>query len=42
MVGFQPLLCGLSPEEDWKSLKLLEKTMPKLKAAIAPRPESAS
>jgi alkanesulfonate monooxygenase SsuD/methylene tetrahydromethanopterin reductase-like flavin-dependent oxidoreductase (luciferase family) len=34
-VGFQPLLGGLSPEEGWKSLKLLEQTMPKLKAAIA-------
>lgn len=34
-IGFQPLLGGLSPEEGWKSLKLLEATMPKLKAAIA-------
>lgn len=34
-IGFQPLLGGLSPEEGWKSLKLLEQTMPKLKAAIA-------
>ena len=33
--GFQPLLGGLSPEEGWKSLELLEKTMPRLKAAIA-------
>ena len=33
--AFQPLLGGLSPEEGWKSLKLLEQTMPKLKAAIA-------
>ena len=32
---FQPLLGGLSPEEGWKSLKLLEQTMPKLKSAIA-------
>ncbi|RDH77663.1 LLM class flavin-dependent oxidoreductase [Mycolicibacterium moriokaense] len=31
---FQPLLGGLSPEEGWKSLKLLEQTMPKLKSAI--------
>ena len=31
---FQPLLGGLSPEEGWKSLKLLEQTMPKLKEAI--------
>jgi alkanesulfonate monooxygenase SsuD/methylene tetrahydromethanopterin reductase-like flavin-dependent oxidoreductase (luciferase family) len=34
-IGFQPLLGGLSPDEGWKSLKLLEQTMPKLKAAIA-------
>jgi alkanesulfonate monooxygenase SsuD/methylene tetrahydromethanopterin reductase-like flavin-dependent oxidoreductase (luciferase family) len=34
-IGFQPLLGGLSPEEGWKSLKLLEQTMPRLKAAIA-------
>ncbi|MEO7247227.1 MAG: LLM class flavin-dependent oxidoreductase [Novosphingobium sp.] len=33
--GFQPLLGGLSPEEGWKSLRLLEATMPRLKAAIA-------
>jgi alkanesulfonate monooxygenase SsuD/methylene tetrahydromethanopterin reductase-like flavin-dependent oxidoreductase (luciferase family) len=33
--GFQPLLGGLSPDEGWKSLKLLERTMPKLRAAIA-------
>ena len=33
--GFQPLMGGLSPEEGWKSLRLLEATMPKLKAAIA-------
>ena len=33
--GFQPLLGGLSPVEGWKSLKLLEQTMPKLRAAIA-------
>ena len=31
---FQPLLGGLSPEEGWKSMKLLEQTMPKLKEAI--------
>ena len=31
---FQPLLGGLAPEEGWKSLKLLEQTMPKLKEAI--------
>jgi alkanesulfonate monooxygenase SsuD/methylene tetrahydromethanopterin reductase-like flavin-dependent oxidoreductase (luciferase family) len=30
--GFQPLLGGLSPAEGWKSLELLGKTMPKLKA----------
>jgi alkanesulfonate monooxygenase SsuD/methylene tetrahydromethanopterin reductase-like flavin-dependent oxidoreductase (luciferase family) len=34
-IRFQPLLGGLSPEEGWKSLKLLEVTMPRLKAAIA-------
>ena len=34
-IGFQPLLGGLAPEEGWKSLKLLEQTMPALKAAIA-------
>jgi len=32
---FQPLLGGFSPEEGWKSLKLLEQTMPTLKAALA-------
>jgi len=37
-IGFQPLLGGLSPEEGWKSLKLLEQTLPKLKAAIAALP----
>ena len=30
-VGLQPLLGGLSPDEGWKSLKLLEKTMPRLR-----------
>jgi alkanesulfonate monooxygenase SsuD/methylene tetrahydromethanopterin reductase-like flavin-dependent oxidoreductase (luciferase family) len=34
-IGFQPLLGGLSPEEGWKGMMLLEQTMPKLKAAIA-------
>jgi len=34
-IGFQPLLGGLSPDEGWKSLKLLEQTMPELKKAIA-------
>ncbi len=33
--GFQPLLGGLSPEEGWKSLRLLERTMPLLRAAVA-------
>jgi hypothetical protein len=33
--GFQPLVGGLPPEEGWKSLRLLEKVMPQLKAAIA-------
>src|SRR5690606_20389630 len=34
-IGFQPLLGGLSPEEGWKRLKLLEATMPRLREAIA-------
>jgi hypothetical protein len=34
-LSFQPLLGGLSPEEGWKSLKLLEQVMPDLKRAIA-------
>jgi alkanesulfonate monooxygenase SsuD/methylene tetrahydromethanopterin reductase-like flavin-dependent oxidoreductase (luciferase family) len=33
--AFQPLLGGLSPEEGWKSLKLLQQVMPKLQAEIA-------
>lgn len=33
-IGFQPLLGGLSPDEGWKSLKLLEATMPALREAI--------
>jgi alkanesulfonate monooxygenase SsuD/methylene tetrahydromethanopterin reductase-like flavin-dependent oxidoreductase (luciferase family) len=34
-IGFQPLLGGLDPAEGWKSLKLLEQTMPELTKAIA-------
>jgi alkanesulfonate monooxygenase SsuD/methylene tetrahydromethanopterin reductase-like flavin-dependent oxidoreductase (luciferase family) len=34
-IGFQPLLGGLSPDEGWKCLQLLEQTMPELKARIA-------
>lgn len=34
-ISFQPLLGGLAPEEGWKSLKLLEKTLPDIKAALA-------
>ena len=34
-VGFQPLLGGLSPAEGWKSLKLLEQTMPRLREAMS-------
>jgi alkanesulfonate monooxygenase SsuD/methylene tetrahydromethanopterin reductase-like flavin-dependent oxidoreductase (luciferase family) len=34
-LGFQPLLGGLSPDEGWKSLKLLEQVMPDLKRAIS-------
>lgn len=30
-LGFQPLLGGLPPEEGWKSLELLEKTLPRLR-----------
>lgn len=30
-VGFQPLLGGLSPEEGWKSLRLLEQTLPRIR-----------
>ena len=33
-VGFQPLLGGLAPEEGWKSLRLLEQTMPELRAIV--------
>ena len=34
-ISFQPLLGGLAPEDGWKSLKLLEQTLPKIKAALA-------
>jgi alkanesulfonate monooxygenase SsuD/methylene tetrahydromethanopterin reductase-like flavin-dependent oxidoreductase (luciferase family) len=34
-IGFQPLLGGLDPAEGWKSLRLLEQTMPDLQKAIA-------
>ena len=34
-ISFQPLLGGLAPEEGWKSLKLVEQTLPKIKAALA-------
>ena len=34
-VGIQPLLGGLSPEEGWKSMKLLKQIMPDIRAAIA-------
>jgi hypothetical protein len=34
-IGFQPLLGGIAPEEGWKSLRLLEATMPALREAIA-------
>ncbi|GGN39790.1 hypothetical protein GCM10011349_00040 [Novosphingobium indicum] len=33
-IGFQPLLGGLSPEEGWKSLRLLEQVMSELKETI--------
>ncbi|MET1756107.1 LLM class flavin-dependent oxidoreductase [Novosphingobium sp. RD2P27] len=38
VLGFQPLLGGLAPEEGWKSLRLLEKTMPKLREVLASKP----
>jgi len=34
-IGFQPLLGGLAPEEGWKSLKLLEQAMPRVKELTA-------
>lgn len=34
-LGLQPLLGGLSPEEGWKSLRLLEQAMPDIRAALA-------
>lgn len=34
-LGLQPLLGGLSPEEGWKSLRLLESIMPRLREALA-------
>jgi alkanesulfonate monooxygenase SsuD/methylene tetrahydromethanopterin reductase-like flavin-dependent oxidoreductase (luciferase family) len=34
-ISFQPLVGGLAPEEGWKSLKLLEQTLPQIKAALA-------
>lgn len=34
-LGLQPLIGGLSPEEGWKSLKLLEQVLPDVKAAFA-------
>ena len=34
-ISFQPLLGGLAPEEGWKSLKLLEQTLPKIKTVLA-------
>jgi len=35
--GFQPLVGGLPPEEGWRGLELLKKTMPRLRAAIDAR-----
>jgi alkanesulfonate monooxygenase SsuD/methylene tetrahydromethanopterin reductase-like flavin-dependent oxidoreductase (luciferase family) len=34
-IGFQPLLGGMSPDDGWKSMKLLEQLMPELKTKIA-------
>ena len=36
--GFQPLLGGLDPAQGWKSLELLGKALPRLKAALAQIP----
>lgn len=36
---FQPLVGGLAPEQGWKSLKLLEQTLPRLKQALAALPK---
>ncbi|MHA3790624.1 LLM class flavin-dependent oxidoreductase [Sphingomonas sp. YL-JM2C] len=36
--GFQPLLGGLAPEEGWKSLRLLERTLPRLRKAMSELP----
>lgn len=40
-VSLQPLLGGLSPEEGWKSLKLLEGALPRIREAIAEREPAA-
>ena len=34
-ISFQPLLGGLAPEQGWKSLKLLEQTLPEIRAVLA-------
>jgi len=34
-LNFWPLVGGLAPEEGWKSLRLLEQTLPELKAKLA-------
>jgi alkanesulfonate monooxygenase SsuD/methylene tetrahydromethanopterin reductase-like flavin-dependent oxidoreductase (luciferase family) len=34
-IGFSPLVGGLSPEEGWKSLELLKKTVPRIRSTLA-------
>ena len=34
-ISFQPLLGGLAPEQGWKSLKLLEQTLPEIRSVLA-------
>jgi alkanesulfonate monooxygenase SsuD/methylene tetrahydromethanopterin reductase-like flavin-dependent oxidoreductase (luciferase family) len=34
-ISFQPLLGGLDPAEGWKSLKLVEQTLPQIKSQLA-------
>ena len=37
-IGLQPLLGGLAPEIGWKSLRLLEAILPRVRAAMAGSP----
>ncbi len=34
-ISFQPLLGGLAPEQGWKSLNLLEQTLPEIRSVLA-------